>query len=344
MRIAIVAPPWVAVPPPAYGGTEAVLDSLARGLSSCGHEVLLYTTGDSTCDVPKAWIYDEAVGVGRGGVASEFRHVIHAYDLIQEFDVVHDHTLVGPIYAERYPKLPIVTTNHGPFKSDLGDIYRIIAEKALLVAISHHQASLAQGTRIAAVIHHGVDPDRFPVGDGDGGYALFLGRMSPDKGAHIAAKVAKEAGIPLLIAAKMNEQAEFAYFETMVKPLLGDGVEYVGEVGGSVKYDLLARAACLLNPMTWSEPFGMVMIEAMACGTPVIATPRGAAPEILEEGVTGFMRSDETALVSVLSRVGELSRSACRLSVENHFSAQRMVDDHLVIYAQAIAEKTLVES
>ena len=339
LRIAIIAPPWVAVPPLAYGGTEAVLDGLARGLHAAGHEVLLFTTGDSTCPVPKAWVFDRAVGVGNGGAATELRHVVHAYDAVADFDVVHDHTLVGPFYAERFPWLPVVTTNHGPFESDLGDVYRALGRRAPVIAISHNQASKATDVCMAGVIHHGLDPSDFPVGAGDGGYAVFLGRMSPDKGVHTAARVAKAAGFSLLIAAKMQEEAERAYFDALVKPLLGDGVEYVGEVGGAAKSALLGGAACLLNPMAWPEPFGMVMIEAMACGTPVVATPCGAAREIVQEGITGFLRRDEASLAWALARVGELDRNACRRSVDDHFSVPRMVAEHVALYQRVIAER-----
>jgi len=255
---------------------------------------------------------------------------------VADFDVVHDHTLVGPLYAERFPWLPVVTTNHGPFESDLGDIYRTVGQRASVIAISHHQASTAHGVELAGVIHHGVFPAEFPIGTGDGGYALFLGRMSPDKGVHTAARVARAAGSRLLIAAKMNEQPELEYFDALVRPLLGGGVEYVGEVGGSAKLDLLSHASCLVNPMAWPEPFGMVMIEALACGTPVVATPCGAASEIVREGITGFLRSDEASLVQVLPWVSELDRNACRRSVESHFSAERMVAEHIATYERAI--------
>jgi hypothetical protein len=144
MKIAIVAPPWVAVPPVGYGGTEAVLDGLARGLSYAGHDVLLYTTGDSACPVPKAWVFENAAGVGIGGAVTELRHVIYAYEAACGYDIVHDHTLVGPVYAERFPGLLVVTTNHGPFDGDLRDYYRAISDRVPVIAISHHQASTAR--------------------------------------------------------------------------------------------------------------------------------------------------------------------------------------------------------
>jgi len=332
MRIMIVAPPWLPVPPPAYGGTETVLDGLARGLRAAGHDVLLYTTGESTCPVERAWVFERAVGVGEGGAAQEIRHVVHAYEAGRQVDVVHDHTLIGPLYSERFSDLPVVTTNHGPFESDLIDLYRIVADRVPVIAISRHQASTAGDVPIAAVIHHGVEPAEFPVGDGTGGYALFLGRMNPSKGAHVAAHVARRAGIALKIAGKCHEKLEIDYFEGIVKPLVGPDVEYLGEVDHATKLDLLGGATMLLNPISWPEPFGMVMIEALACGTPVVTTPHGAAPEIVEDGVTGFIREGESALSEAAGRVGEIDRWRCRAAVEGHFSLRRMVDEHVELY------------
>lgn len=337
MRVAIVAPPWVSVPPQGYGGTEAVLDGLARGLSAAGHEVLLYTTGDSTCPVPRAWVFEEAVGIGTGGAVSELRHVIHAYEAVRDYDIVHDHTLVGPVYVERFPDLPVVTTNHGPFDGDLRDYYGAISHRVPIIAISHHQASTAREIPIAGIVHHGIDTSQIPVGKGEGGYALFLGRMSPDKGVHTAIRAARTAGVPLKIAAKLREQPEHEYFEERVRPLLGGDIEFVGEVTGATKAALLGDAMCLLNPMAWPEPFGMVMIEALAAGTPVVATPRGAAPEIIDEGLTGFLRVGEDALAGALQRVGELQRGTCRLVAEDRFSIERMVQGHVEVFERVIA-------
>jgi glycosyltransferase involved in cell wall biosynthesis len=333
VRIAIVASPWVSVPPTAYGGTEAVLDTLARGLEASGHEVLLCTTGDSTCPVPRTAVIPRAIGIGAAGSASEIRHVAHAYAQAADCDVVHDHTLVGPFYAQRFPGVRVVTTNHGPFESELGDVYRALGEGAGVIAISSHQASTAWGVNLTAVIHHGVDAAEFPMGHG-GDYALFLGRMSASKGVATAARVAKVAGIPLVIAAKMREAPEREYFEQFVRPLLGNGVEYVGEVDAPEKKKLLASARCLLNPIAWPEPFGMVMIESLACGTPVVATPCGAVPEIIRHGVTGFIAEDEAGLAAAVDRTVELRRQDCRRAVEGHFSSRRMVDDHVSLYEQ----------
>lgn len=341
MRIAIVAPPWLPVPPPAYGGTENVLDALARGLTSAGHDVLLCASGDSTCPVRRSAVFDRAIGVGSGSSVDEIRHVIHAYSALldADVDVVHDHTLVGPLYSAAFPGLPVVTTNHGPFNAELVDLYRVLAPRVPVIAISRHQASTAPDVPIAAVIHHAVSLDDFPAGAGGGGYGLFLGRMHPGKAPHVAAQIAREAGYPLRIAAKMREPEERAYFEAMVAPLLGQDVSYVGEVDRQAKLELLGGADCLLNPIAWAEPFGMVMIEALACGTPVLTTRFGAAPEIVEDGVVGYVRSDMAGLVAALGRVHEIDRAACRERAREHFSVEAMVTKHLAVYERAVASR-----
>jgi glycosyltransferase involved in cell wall biosynthesis len=337
MRIAILAPPWLPIPPPAYGGTENVLDALARGLKNAGHDVVLCTTGDSTCPVDRTSVFKKAIGVGSGSSVDEIRHVLHAYEEVQDCDVVHDHTLVGPLYSAAFPGLPVVTTNHGPFNAELIDLYRVLSDRVPVIAISEHQASTATGVQIAAVIHHGVSLADFPVGKGGGGYAMFLGRMHPGKAPHVAAQIAREAGFPLKIAAKMNEPAEYAYFEEMVRPLLGGNVEFVGEVDRPAKLALLSQAECLLNPIAWPEPFGMVMIEALACGTPVLTTPFGAAPEIVRDGVVGFVRPGLADLVEALGHVHEIDRVACRTRVAERFSVERMVADHADLYGRVAA-------
>lgn len=342
MRIAVIAPPWLAVPPTGYGGTEQVLDGLCLALQEAGHEVLLYATGDSTCPVERAWTFDTSVGVAAMHPAAELRQVIAAYDAVADWgaDIVHDHTLVGPFAAAAagtgWAGCPVVTTNHGPFDADLAPVYLRVAERVPVIAISHHQAAGALGVPIKAVIHHGVDPARFPVGDGAGGYALFLGRMNPEKGVHRAIRVAQAAGVPIKIGAKMRERAEHEYFRDQVRPLLGPAVEYLGEVGGEQKLELIGDAACLLNPIAWPEPFGLVMVEALACGTPVVTTPQGAAPEIVDDGTTGFVRSDEQSLVVALGHVGGLDRAACRAAVEQRFSAARMAADHVEVFERVL--------
>lgn len=346
MRIGLIAPPWLPVPPPAYGGTEAVIDRLARGLTALGEQVRLWTTGDSTCPVERCHVLPVSMPERMGVAVIEAHHVITAYEELAPWaDVVHDHTVVGPLAALLHPELPVVTTAHGPFASELSSLYRSIADRVAVVAISHHQARTAGGIRIAAVIHHGLDLDEFPVGDGSGDehgdYLLFLGRMAPEKGPRRAVLAARAAGLRLIIAAKMQEPAERAYFAEQIEPLLDDQVTYVGEVGSTDRVRLLGGARALLNPIAWPEPFGLVMIEALACGTPVVALGHGSAPELVEHGVTGFIAPSDEDLPTFLRRVGEIDRGACRAAAEARFSTGRMVRDHRLLYRRLTRPTTV---
>jgi glycosyltransferase involved in cell wall biosynthesis len=333
MRIGLIAPPWVPVPPPAYGGTEAVIDGLARGLVLAGHDVLLAAAANSSCPVPRvAGTVDAADSAPVCGVsATELRHVITGYAAMGDVDVVHDHTVVGPLVRDAHPRVPIVTTNHGPFDAVLTPIYRAM-RKIAVVAISHHQASTAADVPLAAVIHHGIDADAVPVGRGDGGYASFVGRMCPDKGPREAILIARTAAVPLKMAAKMREPAERDYFESVIRPLLGSDVEYVGELGPPDKLALVGDSFALLNPLQWAEPFGLVMIEALASGTPVVGTPTGSAPEIVDDGLTGYLRNGQLALAAGLLEAPDLNRADCRAAAVERFSTERMVAAHLRLY------------
>jgi glycosyltransferase involved in cell wall biosynthesis len=337
MRIGLIAPPWIPVPPPAYGGTESVIDRLARGLARAGHDVLLGAAANSTCPVGRVAGTDDAAELAPacGGPVTELRHVVTSYAAMADVDVVHDHTMCGPVYRHRPVGVPVVTTNHGPFDDALNPIYRALCDVPV-IAISHSQASTANGVRIAAVIHHGIDVAAVPEGRGRGGFASFLGRMSPDKGPREAVLIARSAGVPLRIAAKLREPAEQEYFEAEVKPLLGVDIEYVGELGEKDKLELVGDSFALLNPMQWPEPFGLVMIEALATGTPVVATPAGSAPEIVDDGITGYLREDRPALAEALVAVADLDRSACRAAAVARFDTDRMIREHVQLYADLI--------
>jgi glycosyltransferase involved in cell wall biosynthesis len=298
----------------------------------------LFTTGDSTCPVERRFLLPEAEGNRIGANVPELRHVMAAYDddLVRAADIVHDHTVFGPVYGQQFDDVRLVTTIHGPFVEELVDIYGRIAKRVPVIAVSHAQRKPAPQVPIARVIHHGVDVNEFPVGTGSGGYALFLGRMAADKGAHTAITVARKAQVPLLMAGKMREPAEFEYFETQVEPLLGDDARYLGEVPHDHKVQLLADARAVLFPIRWNEPFGLVMIEALACGTPVLAFPEGAAPEVIEDGRTGFLCHDEAAMAEALGRIDTIDRKACRAAVEGYFSTERMVREHLDLFESII--------
>lgn len=344
MRVGLIATPWTPTPPLLYGGIELVVDRLARGFSAAGHEVVLFATGDSTCPVTRHHLLEVADGRRIGNAVIELRHALAAYETLRDAgcDIIHDHTIAGPLLGPAIvgDGVPIVTTIHGPLNEELLDIYRRVAAggRVSLIAVSHAQCRPAPSLPMAAVIHHGIDVSDFPAGRGDGGYALFLGRMSPDKGAHRAVEAARKAGVPLVLAGKLREDAEYSYFESEVRPLLGADADYLGEVPHEQKVELLAGASALLFPIRWNEPFGLVMLEAMACGTPVLAFREGAAPEVVEDGVTGFLCDDEGHMADCLERVDTLSRAACRQSVETTFSTARMAADHLEVFERLVGE------
>ena len=336
VRVAIVAPPWAPIPPDLYGGIEQAVDTLARGIHRAGHEVVLFTTGDSTCPVPRRWLLPAAEGNRMGFSVPEVRHVMAAYDIVSDYDIVHDHTVLGPLYAERFPDLPVVTTIHGPFNEELIDIYRRLGERVPIIGISQAQRKPAPDIPITRVIHHGVDPQGFTVGPG-GDYCLFLGRMAAEKGPHRAIAAARRAGVRLVLAGKLREPWEHLFFEKEVAPLLGDDVEYVGEVSQAEKERLLGGARATLFPIRWNEPFGLVMLESMACGTPVLAYAEGAAPEVVDDGRTGFLCRDEREMAEAIAATGDIDRATCRAAVEGYFSMDRMVGEHLELFAELLA-------
>ena len=342
MRVGLIATAWTPTPPRLYGGIELVIDRLCRGLRGLGHDVVLFATGDSTCPVERRYLLPEADGARIGNGVTELRHALAAYESLRDAgcDIVHDHTLAGPIVAPLVaPGVPVVTTMHGPVSDELRDLYaRMAANGVPLVAVSHAQTRPAPDLRVAAVIHHGIDVTDFPVGGGTGGYALFLGRMSPDKGTHRAIEAAHKARVPLLLAGKLREPAEHDYFEREVRPLLGDDAQYLGEVPHDEKVALLAGASALLVPIRWNEPFGLVMIEAMACGTPVLAFKEGAAPEVVDDCVTGFLCDDEAHMAYALTRVGAIDRAACRRAVETRFSTERMAREHAELFDRLLRQ------
>lgn len=339
MRIGLIAPPWIAVPPPAYGGTEAVVATLARGLIELGHEVVLFTVRDSTCPVERRHLFD-AGAVPMGQTVPETAHVLAAYEALSDVDIVHDHTVLGPLVARRRAHgPPVVVTNHGPFTRATRRIFAEVSRTAAVVAISYDQARRAGGVPITAVIHHGVDLEVYRPCPDHGDHLIFIGRMSPDKGAHRAVRIARAAGRPLRLVSKMVEAEEREYFQTVVRPLLSDEDEVPEELALTERIAALARAAALVNPISWDEPFGLVMAEALATGTPVIAFPRGAAPEIVRHRRTGFLCADEDSAVAAVADVPGIDRAACRIDAERRFSRQRMAQKHVALYERLLDQR-----
>jgi glycosyltransferase involved in cell wall biosynthesis len=341
VRIGIVAPPWIPVPPPSYGGTESVIDNLARGLADRGHAVTVYTVGTSTVPVERRFHFADAVEP-MGASIPEAAHVLSAHDALVDVDVDHDHTVLGPLLPAPSgrggrPAPPLVTTNHGIFTDTSRLLFGRAAARASVVAISADQARRAAPVPIARVIHHGVDTDAYRPGPGGGDHLVFIGRMSPEKGVDRAVRIARAAGRPLQVFSKMRDRCEVDYYETHVRPLLAADERPLVEVGFEERVRSLQTAAGLLNPIGWPEPFGLVMAESLAVGTPVIACPLGAAPEIVTHGRTGFLCATEDAAVRAVARLPEIDRGVCRREAEERFSIARMAADHEELYAALVA-------
>jgi glycosyltransferase involved in cell wall biosynthesis len=340
VRIAILSPVWFPVPPSGYGGIEWVVSLLADGLAEAGHDVTLFASGDSSTKAKLVSVFPDAPSAEIGKTGVELRHALSCFERAAEFDIVNDHS--GPMAAAvgGAVETPVVHTVHGPLVGADGDLYASLAEVAPdvgLISLSLNQRRPQPGLHWVANCHNALDLDAYPVHTERGEYLLFLGRMSADKGCHRAVEVALEAGIPLKIAGKMREPAEQAYFDEYVAPHLGDGVEYLGETSHGKKVALLQNARATLFPIEWEEPFGLVMIESMACGTPVIATRWGAVPEVIEEGRSGIVVDDYREMAGALALADELDPAECRRSVEEHFSAERMVADYEAAYAAVLA-------
>jgi glycosyltransferase involved in cell wall biosynthesis len=340
VRIALISPVWFPVPPSGYGGIEWVVSLLADSLADSGHDVTLFASGDSSTSATLAWAFDEAPSADIGRTGPELRHALACYERADDFDVINDHS--GPLAAVLGGAVdtPVVHTVHGPLVGPDGDLYASLARVAPgvgLISVSLNQRKPQPSLPWVANCHNALDLDAYPVHVERGEYLLFLGRMSPDKGCHRAVEVALDAGLPLRIAGKMREPAEREYFETYVAPHLGDGIEYLGETTHGKKVALLQNARATLFPIDWEEPFGLVMIESMACGTPVIATRWGAVPEVIEQGRSGVIVDDYREMAGALPAADALEPLECRRWVEEHFSAARMVEDYAAAYETVVA-------
>jgi glycosyltransferase involved in cell wall biosynthesis len=326
VRIGILAPAWIPVPPPAYGGIEQIVALLARELAVMGHEVRLAAPPSSEVEGVRISSPLDRLPDAIGAAADDLLHVLRGLDLLRDVDVIIDHSGALGALMTAQSGTPAMHVVHGPLDPAPLQVYEAIAARAglHLVAISQAQRDSAPHLPFLGVCHNGLDPSEPPFRAEPEGYLAFLGRMAPEKGAGEAIEIARRAGLPLLIAAKCREEAEREYFQRAVEPELGSDVVWLGEIRQREKYDLLAGARGLVFPIDWSEPFGMVMIEAMACGTPVLATPRGSVPEVVIDGETGFIRDSVDGLVEAAGRLGEIDRTRCRQHVADRFSGRAM--------------------
>jgi glycosyltransferase involved in cell wall biosynthesis len=354
MRIAQLAPPFESVPPRAYGGTERVVHALTEELVRRGHDVTLFASADSVTSARLVPVVQESLWHHQPAYAdfSPFWSLVlgKVARELDQFDLVHNHLDFHGFPLARLASCPVVTTLHGRLDlAELQPLYREMLDVPL-ISISDAQRRPVAWANWVATVHHGIPLDEFTFNPRPGRYLAFLGRISPEKGLDTAIRVARRAGLPLKVGARMplpftndpNVQADWEYYNQVVEPLLRDAdVELVGEVSGAAKDELLGGAAALLFPIRWPEPFGLVMPEALACGTPILALRAGSVPEVLEDGVTGFVRDDEDGLVAAATRLGDLNRARCRAEAERRFSAAAMADRYERVYARLLEDHAL---
>jgi glycosyltransferase involved in cell wall biosynthesis len=342
MRVAVLSPVWFPVPPSGYGGIEWVVSLLADGLADAGHDVTLFASGDSHTRAKLASVYDVAPSDKIGIAQVELRHALSCFERAEEFDVISEHSGPPAVAISGAVRVPTLHTVHGPLDGEPGELYvqlSHVAPRTGLVSISLNQRKPQPGLSWAANIPNGLDFSLYPMGSGDGEYLLFLGRMTAEKGAHRAVDIARRLGAPLLIAGKNREPEERAYFDERVRPHLRPGeIEYVGEVTHEEKVGLLQGARATLFPIDWEEPFGLVMIESMACGTPVIATPRGSVPEVVDDGRTGVIVHHDGDVAKALELAEALDRVAIRAIAEERFSKEHMIAEYVAAFERAIRD------
>jgi glycosyltransferase involved in cell wall biosynthesis len=339
MRIAQVAPLFESVPPRLYGGTERVVSWLTEQLVSLGHEVTLFASGDSVTNAQLVPVCKQALRLDPACVDCTALHVLmmdRVFDRANDFDLIHFHVDYLHFPLTRRTQVPTLTTLHGRLDlPDLVPLYKNFCEVPV-VSISDAQREPLPWINWQGTVHHGLPRKSLHLCPAPGQYLAFLGRISPEKGVSQAIEIAIRAGMPLKIAAKID-RADRDYFERTIAPLLDHPlVEFIGEIGHNDKNQFLGNATALLFPINWPEPFGIVMIEAMACGTPIIAYPYGSVPEIVPDGLAGFLVPDVDGAVDAVHRIHELDRARCRDHFERHFTDERMTRDYLSIYRRLV--------
>ena len=343
MRIGMIAPPWFPLPPQRYGGIEFVVSLLTEGLVERGHDVTLFATGDSTTQARLSFIFAHAPfeQIETGGHL-EVVHSLEAYRLAREFDVIHDHDglasrAMGSL-VHRLLGVPVVATLHGPADPVTQQILSSLRDDLAFIAISNYQRIGFPDLHFVGTIPNAIDVEHMAFSAQKDDYFLFIGRMTADKGAHTAIEVANRLGARLIMAGKVNEGPEREYFAASVEPHLSDKVYFRGEVDHDTKVELYKRARCTLFPIQWPEPFGLVMIESLACGTPVIAMRQGSVPEVIEDGRTGFIVDTVDEMVEAAGRLDEIDPAECRLAVERRFGHDSFVAAHEAAYRRLMAD------
>jgi glycosyltransferase involved in cell wall biosynthesis len=344
MKIALVAPPFIAVPPKKYGGTELFIAELALGLQKKSVDVILYTNGQSTLPVPSKCLYAKEEWPLSGDAEANLKGLNHAAwavrDAIHQVDVIHLNNAPG-LTLQRFTDHPVVYTVHHGYEQPLSAFYTYFPEVSF-VTISDFQRTKLKLPRIRT-IHHGIDLSSYTVQTKKQPYLTFLGRVAPAKGTHLAIEIAKKAEIPLKIAGEIQPVYR-EYWEKVVRPQVdGKFIEYVGEIGLEGKNELLGNSLAMLFPIQWDEPFGLVMVESMACGTPVLALPGGSVSEVVEDGVSGYIGHSVDELVQRAKNL-HLPAERVRAYAQKYFSSERMANDYISLYSEILGSRTTDEA
>lgn len=345
MRVALIVPPFIPVPPKGYGGTELFAAHLAEGLVKLGIDVVVYTNGESTVAAEKRWLYPRGAWPIDGEIHDSLMDVNHGAwaveDAAESCDIIHLSNAPSLVHS-RFVSKPFVYTIHHPHEKSLTQFYSYYPQ-VNYVSISNFQRSQESLPNVRT-IHHGIDPTAYRVGTGKREYLTFLGRIAPVKGTHLAIAVAKKTGIPLKIAGEVQPLFR-EYYEREVKPHVdGRFIEYIGEAGLEEKNELLSRSLALLFPIQWNEPFGLVMVEAMACGAPVLALPGGSVPEIVKDGVSGWVCPSVDEMAQRAETLEQFDRKQVRAYVETSFALEKMVAKYAELYRELAAEPAEFEA
>lgn len=344
LKIAQVATIVERVPPKKYGGSERVIHTLTEELVKRGHLVTLFASGDSITSARLVSVYPRSLREAKikdmyGLNDLTLLHLGTPYTMQDQFDIIHDHNGVLSLPIAQQSKTPVVATMHGPFTATNRRLYGVFRNPNL-VAISRSQAKFAPSlSNVSSVVYNGLNMNGYPYSLQNDGYLLFVGRISMEKGTHHAIEVAQNLDLPLIIAAKLDA-LDLSYFNEYVGPRLSDErIRWVGEVDEAERNRLMSKALCMLQPITWREPFGLTLIEAMACGCPVVAFGRGSIPEIIIDGKTGFTVEDMEGMIEAVEKIGSIDRSFCRKYVLENFNEGKMTDGYEDVYWRILQKK-----
>lgn len=345
MRIAQIATLAESIPPKKYGGTERIVHTLTEELVKRGHDVTLFATGDSKTSAKLVSVYPRGLREAKAMESHGFLYSMYnmglVYDQQHKFDIIHDHNAHFTLPTANIATTPTVVTLHGPFDHINRPYFKHFTKNIHLVSISKSQASRAPELDIASIIHNGLDMADYPFEHTDDGYLLFVGRLSREKGVHFAIEAAQTLDMPLIMAAKL-EKSDMDYFEKYIGPKLSDRIRWVGEVDELERNKLMSHATCMLHPTNWPEPFGLTLIEAMACGCPVVAFDQGSIPEIIVHGKTGFIvpQDDVVAMTEAIKNTKNLERIDARNHALSQFSGERMTDEYETLYEEIFMKKS----